>query len=216
MSKETETTLQEAQSAEKPQGYSASDLSDLLNFTGRAVAFNRYWDMPSADTFDVPTIKGFVQKYLMKSKVSIDPFARNKRWATYTNDLNPDTAAEYHLDALDFLKILQDKQIKADLCIFDPPYSLEQCKRSYDNVGRKVTMRDTQIWGRWTELKDAIDNVILEGGIVLSFGWNSIGMGLKRRYTIVDGVIVCHGGAHNDTICMAERKTLQEPGLFAL
>ncbi len=170
--------------------------------------------MPSADTFDVPTIKGFVQKYLMKSKTSIDPFARNKRWATYTNDLNPETAAEYHMDALDFLKIFQDKGESIDLCIFDPPYSIEQCKRSYNNVGRKVTMRDTQIWGRWTELKDVINSIMIVGGIVLSFGWNSIGMGMNRKYEIIDGMIICHGGAHNDTICIAEKKCIEEQKLF--
>jgi hypothetical protein len=42
-------------------------------------------------------IGGFVKKYLIKVKVSVDPFARNNRWATYTNDLNPDTAAQTHL-----------------------------------------------------------------------------------------------------------------------
>ena len=29
----------------------------------------------------------------------------------------------------------------------------------------------------------------------------------KNGYTIEEILIVCHGGAHNDTICMAERKT---------
>jgi hypothetical protein len=31
-------------------------------------------------------------------------------------------------------------------------------------------------------------------------------MGLSRSYTMFDVLIVCHGGAHNDTICVAERK----------
>jgi hypothetical protein len=35
----------------------------------------RKWDMPSADTFSVPTIGEFVKSYLRKSKVSVDPFA---------------------------------------------------------------------------------------------------------------------------------------------
>jgi hypothetical protein len=41
----------------------------------------------------------------------------------------------------------------------------------------------------------------------LSFGWNSTGMGQKRGYEIIEILIVAHGSAHNDTICMAERKT---------
>lgn len=63
--------------------------------------------MPNADTFSVKPIGEFVQRYLAASKVSIDPFARNKRWATHTNDLNPDTSAQHHLDATDFLAQLK-------------------------------------------------------------------------------------------------------------
>lgn len=36
-----------------------------------------------------PPIGEMVQRYLKAAKISCDPFARNKRWATYTNDLNP-------------------------------------------------------------------------------------------------------------------------------
>ena len=170
------------------------------------INFKRFWDMPNKNTFDIPSIFGFIKKYLLDSVVSIDPFARNKRWATYTNDLNPQTSAESHMECLEFLQMLKSRGIKADLVLFDPPYSLEQCKRSYESVGRKVTMRDTQIWGRWTEAKDTINDLLEENGIVLSFGWNSIGMGKNRGFEIIDLILVCHGGAHNDTICLAERK----------
>lgn len=175
--------------------------------------FSRHWDMPSADTFSIPTIAGFVQKYLIKSTISIDPFARNKRWATYTNDLNPETRAEYHMEALDFLEMLNQKEVKADLIIFDPPYSARQVAECYAQVGRKTTMQDTQ--GRsWTNWKAAIAPLCAENGIVLSFGWNTVGMGLKHGYEILEICLVCHGGVHNDTICMAERKKEKERGLF--
>jgi hypothetical protein len=48
--------------------------------------------------------------------------------------------------------------------------------------------------------------VLLDNGIVLSFGWNTVGMGKKRGFEILEIMLVCHGGAHNDTICMAERR----------
>lgn len=69
--------------------------------------FTRVWAMPNADTFSVKPIGEFVQRYLAASKVSVDPFARNKRWATHTNDLNPETAAEHHMDAQAFLEHLK-------------------------------------------------------------------------------------------------------------
>lgn len=189
-------------------------LDEIVINHGRAVAFMRCWDMPSSDTFDVPSIKGFVQRHLIKSKISIDPFARNKRWATYTNDLNPETAAECHMEALDFLEMLKGKGVKADLIIFDPPYSARQVAECYAQVGRKTTMQDTQGCS-WTNWKAAIVPLCADEAIVLSFGWNTVGMGLKHGFEIQEILLVCHGGVHNDTICLAEKRTLREPGLFA-
>lgn len=172
----------------------------------------RKWAMPSADTFDVPPIGEFVKSYLRNSKVSIDPFSRNKRWATYTNDLNPNTAAEYHMYAVEFLRMLVRRGIRADLVIFDPPYSLRQAQEVYEQFGQ-WTFEDTQNVGRWTEERNLIYKLLNSGGVVLSFGWNSQGMGKHHDCSIEEILIVCHGGAHNDTICMAERKLAHQPAL---
>lgn len=169
--------------------------------------------MPSADTFDIPPIGEFVKSYLRNSKVSVDPFARNKRWATHTNDLNTDTAAEHHMYADKFLRMLVDDNVKADLVIFDPPYSLRQAKEVYEKYG-EWNMKDTQSVGRWTQERDLIYDLLEPGGFVLSFGWNSQGMGLNHDCSIEEILLVCHGGAHNDTICMAERKVAHQITMF--
>lgn len=44
-------------------------------------------------------------------------------------------------------------------------------------------------------------------GYVLSFGWNSTGLGKKRGFSLVDLLVINHGGSHNDTICIAEERT---------
>jgi len=166
--------------------------------------------MPSADTFDIPPIAGFVQKYLLKSKVSIDPFARNKRWATYTNDLNPETAAKEHMDAEDFLKKCQN--IAADLVIFDPPYSPGQVCEVYSKVGEKRDGGGGRNGELYKRVRKAIRRITIPGSIVLSFGWQSAGMG--KGWEILEILLVCHGGAHNDTICMAERMLDPQPSIL--
>lgn len=173
--------------------------------TQRAIPMRRVWAMPSACTFDIPPIRALVRTYLRQSKVSIDPFARNKRWATYTNDLNPETAAEHHLDAEEFLTMLAAKGVHTDLGLFDPPYSPRQIVECYQAVGLDVSTagRTGELYKR---VRDALDRLITPGGVVLSFGWNSNGMGLGRGYEVEEVLIVAHGGAHNDTICTVERK----------
>lgn len=162
--------------------------------------------MPSADTFSVKPIGDFVQRYLAASTRSVDPFARNKRWATFTNDLDPSTLAEHHTDAEAFCSWLALCGEQVDLAIFDPPYSPRQMSECYKGVGREVGMKGTQNGALYRRVRTALDPLVVEGGVVLSFGWNSAGMGAKRRYQIEEILLVNHGGGHNDTICVAERK----------
>src|SRR4051812_9365570 len=107
--------------------------------------FSREWAMPSHNTFDCEPIGHFVKRYLLASKVSVDPFSRNKRIATYTNDINPQTAADYHMDAVEFLKILKGDGVKCDLLIIDPPYSPRQISECYSEIGLNIGMKETQI-----------------------------------------------------------------------
>jgi hypothetical protein len=168
--------------------------------------FSRKWAMPNADTFSIPPINDFVKSYLSRSAVSVDMFSRNKRWATYTNDLNPETSAEFHMDAEQFLIELGAKGVRADLILFDPPYSPRQISECYKSVGLSVGMKETQSALLYQRVRNAIAPLCQPGAIVLSFGWNSVGMGKKHGFEQIEIMPCCHGGAHNDTICLAERK----------
>lgn len=159
--------------------------------------------MPSRDTFSAPEIGDFVKRYLSISRLSVDPFARNCALATVTNDLNPETKAQIHKDAREFLAGLE---VRPDLVIFDPPYSPRQISEVYQRIGRECKTEDTQNAALYSECRNRIAEIMAPGGTVLSFGWNSSGMGKQRGFEIVEIMIVCHGGAHNDTICMAERQ----------
>lgn len=167
--------------------------------------------MPNADTFSVQPIGDFVRRYLKNSKCSVDPFARNKRWATHTNDLNPKTEAEHHMDAEKFLVHLAVEGVKADLILFDPPYSPRQISECYKSIGMKVGMKETQSALLYQRARDAIVTIATKDAVVLSFGWNSVGMGKRHGFEQIEIMLVCHGGAHNDTICLAEKR---EPRLL--
>lgn len=179
-------------------------------------SIQRIWAMPSAETFEIAPIGELVKRYLRQSSVSLDPFARNKRWATYTNDLNPKTEAEYHLDAFEFLKLMEQQRVRPDLILFDPPYSRRQVKEVYNGIGRHYGIKDSQDHStNWSKEREVIDRILQPGGFILSFGWNSSGMGKERGYTKEEILMVNHGGAHNDTIVVVERKNGHQLRLFA-
>jgi hypothetical protein len=180
---------------------------------GSRILFSTSCAMANHETFRVAPIGAFVARYLAASTVSIDPFSRNCRWATYTNDLNPNTAAEFHMDAVDFLVLMRQRGVVADLGIFDPPYGPRQVREMYQGFGREVSQGDTQIGAHHRRVRDVMDHLIRPGGVMLSFGWNSNGMGIRRGYAKEEVLLVPHGGTHHDTICVAERKLLNRDGL---
>lgn len=162
----------------------------------------REWAMPNHKTFDILPIRKFINWHLVHGIV-IDPFANTNRIANVTNDLDPAMNCDYCLDALDFLKTFAPHSV--DMVLFDPPYSSRQVAEMYKKLGKTVNMETTQS-SFWGNMKKEISRIVKPEGIVLSFGWNSGGIGMKYGFSITDILLVPHGGAHNDTICVKEIK----------
>jgi hypothetical protein len=162
----------------------------------------REWAMPNKWTFTVKPMGQIIKKYI--NEKWIDPFAGENSPAEITNDIEG-RGARFTLDALVFLKRQPDKS--ANGCLFDPPYSTEQCLRRY-------TPKQGGTAGRaeyWAKCKDEIARILKPGAIVISFCWDSTGVGKKRGFEIIEIKLVCHGACHNDTIITVERK---KPTLF--
>ena len=158
--------------------------------------------MPNKQTFDIKPIRSFIERNIIHFD-SIDPFANKNRIANIHNDLDPQYGCNFNMDALDFLKMFPDNSVATVL--FDPPYSPRQVSESYKKLGRSVNMETTQA-SFWSKMKDEISRIIKPHGIVLSFGWNSQGCGKNRGFEMKEILLVPHGGAHNDTICLCEVK----------
>jgi hypothetical protein len=174
----------------------------------------RVWAMPNANTFEVEPIGQLVKWHVYRSKVSIDPFARNSRICTFTNDLNPNTCAEYHMEAVEFLKMLVVRGVEADCIVIDPPYSPHQITEVYQQIGLKASQEDTQNARLLANCREEVNKLTMPGSVVIFCGWNSAGMGLRYDFELERVLLVCHGGGHNDTIVTVERK--REPHNKAL
>lgn len=160
--------------------------------------------MPNHNTFSIKPIRELIDRHITDG-VWLDPFSRNSPFADkcITNDLNEEFEADYHLESLEFLKQFEDDY--ADGILFDPPYSPRQISECYKQVGRAVHMQDTQA-SFYGDRKREVARVCKIGGKVITFGWNSGGIGKKLGFEIVEILLVPHGGAHNDTICTVEIK----------
>lgn len=158
----------------------------------------RVWEMPSKWTFRMRSVSRLLRKYNVGEGWA-DPFAGETSPAEFTNDIEG-RGAKSKMDALEFLKSLSPQSIRGSL--FDPPYSVEQCLRRY-------TPKHGGTAGRaeyWARCKDQISRITPLGGLAISFGWDSTGMGKKRGFEILEIMLICHGACHNDTIVTVEQR----------
>jgi len=183
------------------------------------IRFERVWCMPNHLTFRItPITKLLVEE--VTCGLWLDPFANENRIRQIiqspdvnfiTNDLNPDYPTDYHMDALEFLKMFPDESV--DGVLYDPPYSPRQIAECYKNVGMPVSMKTTQS-SFWSSHKNEIARIVKPGGKAICFGWNSQGCGKNRNFEMTRLLIVPHGGNHNDTLVTVEiKKNPHYPGV---
>ena len=165
--------------------------------------FDRVFSMPNKWTFKVNGIREIIYEEITEG-IWIDPFAGMNSPATIRNDLNPEANAEYHMDALQFLKTLESDF--ADGLIYDPPYSVRQASECYKKHGLAQFTSKVTRWDYWSEVKKEVRRVIKVGGKAICCGWSSNGVGDKTCFDMKRIRLVQHGGGHNDTIVTVEIK----------
>lgn len=167
-----------------------------------AVTIERKWAMPNRWTFLIKPIKQLLQEE-MGEGLWLDPFAGEHSPATRTNDINPESPAQDHSDALDWLRGWADNC--ADGILLDPPYSPRQVSEHYKKAGIAITGWHTSS-GWVAAIKNQAARVLKPNGKAICFGWNSMGLGKKRGFELGRILLVPHGGAKHDTICTVEYK----------
>lgn len=158
------------------------------------------WAMPNRWTFQIPPIVEFLRRHVV-GPVIVDPFCGSSDMATHRNDI-----ARGGIDAGEWCERLLSEGVVADCVIFDPPYSPRQIAECYREAGIEPTTMDTQNASLYARVRRPLLEMLRPGGVALSFGWQSGGFGKSMETEEI--MLVQHGGAHNDTICVAQRKPL--------
>lgn len=87
--------------------------------------------MPNKNTFEIKPIKSLIDKYSF-GKI-VDPFANNNKIANVTNDLDEKYDTDYHMDALDFLKLFDDNSVDTVLYVLHILYAkFLKCIENWD------------------------------------------------------------------------------------
>jgi len=186
----------------KNNGYIEPKIDERDFVENNILKIRRIWAMPNRETFKIKPIKELLGRYV-NQVFWLDPFAGNNSPAGNKNDIDPQVNVVSHKDGLKYLKSIPSNS--HDGCLFDPPYSPRQLSECYKKHGLSVNMKTTQA-SYWSNCKKEITRILKNGGYCISFGWNSMGIGKKRGFEIIEILLVPHGGQHNDTICIVETK----------
>lgn len=144
-------------------------------------------------TFDSPKIKKWVEEnscgkvlnlFAGKNKLDLDEIR---------NDVNINMVADFHLDALDFVK---QCKTKFDTIILDPPYAYRKAMEMYNG----------NYSSRFKQLADEIPRILNNSGKVISFGYHSTFLGKKRGFKLNKLCVFAHGGSQHCTIGIIEKK----------
>ncbi len=106
-------------------------------------------------------------------------------------DMDKTMKADFYIDSYDYIKECKEKY---DTIILNPPYAYRKSMEMYN--GHKAS--------RLNMIKDLILKKLNKGGIVITFGYHSISMGMKRGFKQDKVLLMSHGGAIHDTIAVIE------------
>ena len=124
----------------------------------------------------------------------IDPFARSCEWGDITNDINPEFKTTYNLDALEFSKILIDKNEIARIILFDPPFSFNQAERYIEGEMKNLYTDPAFI----SNLSNNLCSIIEPNGYFIKLGYNSTKP--SKNMSLVEIMNVNIGSCRNDVI----------------
>ena len=162
-------------------------MENAPKFTYIKTPLNKY-------TFKVPKIRQWVEEYAEGRVLNLFAGLIKLDLDEVRNDIRETMEADYHLDALEFVK--QYKGEKFNTILLDPPYSY---RKSMEMYGGKVM-------SPFNAVKNEIHRILYNNGIVMTFGYHSTVMGKSRGFEIEHICLMSHGGAIHDTIASIERQ----------
>jgi hypothetical protein len=152
---------------------------------------------PKRYTFEQPRLKDFVESFCKGKTLNLFAGKTILDIKEVRVDINPEMPADIHMDAFEFVSSWN--RYNFDTVILDPPYNIRKGREKY-SINNKTYYK-----GKLTMIKDVLPEILNPAAHVIHLGYDTVGMATKRGFTKIAICLVCHGGDHNDTICLVEK-----------
>lgn len=156
---------------------------------------------PRRYTFEQLQLKAFVENNCKGLVLNLFAGKTKLNVKEIRVDIDKNVFANFYMDAYEF--VIKWEGSPFDTIILDPPYNIRKSREKYE--GRWI--------GTLTKIKNELHSIMNEESRVISLGYDSVGMSKSRGFKKVSICLICHGGDHNDTICLVEERLKQPKSL---
>ncbi len=151
---------------------------------------------PNKYTFRQPKLKLWVEENCEGTVLNLFAGQTRLNVNEVRVDMDRTWEPDYVCDAYTFVCECMAKGRKFDTILLDPPYNLRKAREKYE--GRYI--------GSFTKIKDLLPNILSDRGVIITLGYDTVGMAKSRGFEKEAICVICHNGDHNDTLVVKERK----------
>jgi len=149
---------------------------------------------PKRYTFEMPRVKEWVESWCEGKTLNLFAGRVKLDVDEVRVDSDPSTEPDFCMDSYQFVKYYQGEPFQT--IVLDPPYNLRESREKY---GKR--------WiGSFTKIKNELPRITANGGRIVTFGYDSVGMSASRGFIKIAVCLICHNGDHKDTIALVEKK----------
>lgn len=150
---------------------------------------------PKRYTFQHPKLKEWVESQCKGKVLNLFAGITKLNVDEVRVDIDKNVPADYYMEAEDFVDMAIKEGMKFNTIVLDPPYNLRKAREKYG--GRYI--------GLFTKIKNKLPLILAKDGVIIHFGYDTVGMSKSRGFEKIGVCVVCHNGDHNDTLCLVER-----------
>ena len=151
---------------------------------------------PRRYTFEAPKVKEWTEQWCHGGVLNLFAGKTVLDVCELRVDLDENMPADYYMDAYEFVVKCVNEGVKFDTIILDPPWNYRKAREKYE--GRWI--------GKLTKVKNLIPQILNDNGVVISWGYDTVGMSKSRGFKKVAICLVCQNGDHNDFMGLVEEK----------
>jgi hypothetical protein len=163
------------------------------------LSFTYLMQPPKRYTFEMPKLKQWIEQQCKGKTLNLFAGKTLLKVDETRVDMDKTMPADYHMEAEAFVNYAIQNNLKFDTIVLDPPYNLRKSREKYQ--GRYI--------GSFTKIKNLLPQILNDNGLVITLGYDTVGMAKCRGFKKKAICLICHSGDHNDTLCLVEQKIPQ-------